>query len=238
MRNVKLLILMVLGGLITVSPAWADFTSPTFTTLAGTQSGTASFSFNSTTGVLSITLTNTSDVTATGDVLTGVGWSFTGTGSGLSLSSPVGTPTGVAGYNCTGSGASTVCTANSSITSVAWKADVGTGSVGSYAFNITSFTGTPKGTAIANDSILTDGHDGLSGDQPYFKGPVTFTTTVSGTNLAGITGVSGVFIAFGTAGDGLTTNSPPAVPEPSAYLLMLAGLGVMGFAARRRIRNN
>ena len=49
----------------------------------------------------------------------------------------------------------------------------------------------------------------------------------------GIGSVSRYNVIIGASG-GSITNPVPAIPEPSTYALMLAGLGVVGFMARRR----
>ncbi len=56
-------------------------------------------------------------------------------------------------------------------------------------------------------------------------------------NLGGIpvlaTGAGGLNVIIGASG-GSITNPVAAIPEPSTYALMLAGLGMVGFLARRR----
>jgi hypothetical protein len=44
-------------------------------------------------------------------------------------------------------------------------------------------------------------------------------------------------IAFDNGGSATYINSPTAVPEPSTYAMLLVGLGLVGFMARRRVLN-
>jgi hypothetical protein len=89
----------------------------------------------------------------------------------------------------------------------------------------------------ANPSLTGATHN------PLFRGPVTFTLTgVSGVSANTYIDVNSVVFRFNT--DGLTTrigtcrgdncNPVPGVPEPQTYALMLAGLGMIVFLARRR----
>src|SRR3989304_3847731 len=66
---------------------------------------------------------------------------------------------------------------------------------------------------------------------PYFSGspilsPGAYDLRISGT-LTATSGLHGVAINFNP-----TTTAP--IPEPETYAMMLAGLGLMGFVARRR----
>ena len=59
--------------------------------------------------------------------------------------------------------------------------------------------------------------------------PGSYQLNVAGTS----TGTSGSY-----AGNiGLKTVNVSAIPEPETYAMMLAGLGLLGFSARRRINN-
>ncbi|HJV61266.1 MAG TPA: XDD4 family exosortase-dependent surface protein [Albitalea sp.] len=94
----------------------------------------------------------------------------------------------------------------------------------------------------ANPSLTGSTHN------PLFRGPVTFTLT----GVANVTAHSyidddSVVFRFNT--DGATTRTGyctsrdceppvPSVPEPETYALMLAGLGIMAFLARRRSSND
>jgi hypothetical protein len=47
-------------------------------------------------------------------------------------------------------------------------------------------------------------------------------------------GITSLMLAYGASSDVKVYSTTPAVPEPETYALMLAGLGAMGFMARRR----
>ena len=64
----------------------------------------------------------------------------------------------------------------------------------------------------------------------YGPGPVT--PTVHGLVVNGVSGNSGSFT--GSLGVSATPIPPPPIPEPETFALFLAGLGVLGFLARRR----
>jgi hypothetical protein len=89
---------------------------------------------------------------------------------------------------------------------------------------------------------ITHGSYGLytSSDQPVLGASWSFNgTTDKTTNFATLGAGSYYFKVQGTA-DGIyggsytIATSVAAVPEPETYAMMLAGLGLMGFIARRR----
>lgn len=81
-----------------------------------------------------------------------------------------------------------------------------------------------------NNIFLSTGFQNFPGDAPtHFSGPYTSS--------------SGIYILFGPDGynggiDNIdfTVSQVGAVPEPETYAMMLAGLGLLGVAARRRKR--
>jgi hypothetical protein len=89
----------------------------------------------------------------------------------------------------------------------------------------------------ANASLTGSSHN------PLFRGPVTFTLTgVAGVDASSAIDTESVVFRFNTDGNNLSTghcvsgdcNPVPSVPEPETYAMLLAGLGAVGFVARRR----
>jgi hypothetical protein len=244
--------IFALGALFVSAPAWANWSSSfSVTGAAGTfVGGQADFSYDSTSHVLSITLTNLGDVKGTAQALTGVGWNWVG-GGATGISAPSidfnGSGNTYQGYTCPTN--HTACSSLKTITPDAWEsngASQGTGATALTSYNnathtgcasngceIDVFTGSSKGSPVVNSTITADGGDGLTSngnDSPYLD-KATFEVTVSGTNLGDITGVSDVLIAFNTAQTGLVAT---LTPEPGFYgVLALGGAGLF-FVRRRR----
>ena len=78
------------------------------------------------------------------------------------------------------------------------------------------------------------------GGPGVISGPLSFTISGSGLSLSSIqlnanNNYFAVDILSGTTGNtGLVDSSMAPVPEPETYGMLLAGLGLMGFIARRR----
>lgn len=101
--------------------------------------------------------------------------------------------------------------------------------------------GQPHNSLLPMQDSYADTNASIKGNgphNPFYLGSVTFalyTTNLSSTG--GTDGISidqnSVYFEFGTKPDVLL-----AVPEPETYAMMLAGLGLMGFIARRRKQSN
>lgn len=206
------------------APAYAG--SITFSAVGGgpgsDDSATAAFSWGG--GVLDITLTNSSFITSTGNVLAALLFITSG-GTGLSLGSV--TPAGIllcnAGVCGPGAGSSPYTWASIPLVS------------GEYLFAGTG-GGAFQPYGIVNPSIVANaGLDGLSNAQlnPYLLGPVLLANSYIG-DLTGITAVN--FYFFGRADfdivSGTVVPEPEPVPEPAS--LVLVGTGLLALRSRRR----
>lgn len=99
------------------------------------------------------------------------------------------------------------------------------GSGATFGFNFSSFDTFDKFSFKWDPDSAIDGSYGAT-SLDFIGGKVTAVTT------AGI--YSGTFQLVGTGPDVSAVLSPSPVPEPATYAMMLAGLGLMGFVARRR----
>ena len=66
---------------------------------------------------------------------------------------------------------------------------------------------------------------------PFYLGPVTFALHTSFNDTSNIN-ISDVVFEFGTGPQCVTATAP--IPEPETYAMLMAGIGVLGFVARRR----
>lgn len=104
----------------------------------------------------------------------------------------------------------------------------------SYSYDFFTGDWTPGGTAsfdgTANNFIFAD--DGKFSFTRYFG--IASLYSPSPTDDAELSLASGAFYQEGGAGTVAAHWSVSAVPEPETYAMLLAGLGLVGFAARRR----
>lgn len=90
---------------------------------------------------------------------------------------------------------------------------------------------TLNGMALTIDPSTTSGNTRFS-TAGLFQTPANGSFVLSVTGYAGLSGSVGQTISASYSG-GINVM-PTAVPEPESYALMLAGLGAIGFIARRR----
>ena len=97
----------------------------------------------------------------------------------------------------------------------------------------------PLGTAFVPTAAATvsfsvaAGKDGFFSPQPFYDVASTaFVNSISTVLPFGTAGQVGSGFTINNGGGNLNFATP--IPEPATYALMLAGLGVMVFVARRR----
>jgi hypothetical protein len=95
--------------------------------------------------------------------------------------------------------------------------DNGGGPTGVFDFRF-DLTGSQQDRLTANETVSWDA---------TFSQPVTLTSDSFALHVQGLTTEQG--------GSGWYTATP--VPEPETYAMMLAGLGMLGFTARRKTKN-
>jgi hypothetical protein len=126
----------------------------------------------------------------------------------------------------------------------------GVDTLGAFAFkdigNVTGATITPNQFAFSSLELNTGGcGGGDSGGACFLASPsfvaltdnMSWTIDFTGTGLTFAAPHLKVLFAGGDVGNGhgsLLSQTIPAIPEPETYAMMLAGLGLLGFVARRR----
>jgi hypothetical protein len=107
-------------------------------------------------------------------------------------------------------------------------ADPGTVSGNAIAINFAGYNLLGLTVTLQDSSFAVVGSDSTPGTGFSFGGLASGAYAL---NVLGyVTGSQGGFYAGGCVAE----TSPTVVPEPQAYALMLAGVGIVGFAVRRR----
>lgn len=112
---------------------------------------------------------------------------------------------------------------NATINGLAYITTTGTAST-AYAGGATAYGTTNKFAAQTGSPFIA----GALGGTFAFE---NFASQSSGLTAAGITVLPGT---FSLASNGILTYTVAAVPEADTWMMMMAGLGLMGFIARRR----
>ena len=124
---------------------------------------------------------------------------------------------------------------------------VDTGTHHAFTFNIVGIVATVTnlnwGTALPTGTYqnpafgpFTNAIDNDTQGNNFHLPPLTFDIVANGIGIANL-GLNPTFAADVIFEGGLTGpigNGVPAIPEPETYAMMLAGLGLLGFVARRR----
>ena len=190
-------------------------------------SAAATFETYSNRSVIDITLTNwSSPLRSVGQAVTGISFGLSGIipAQITSVSVKSGQESSIDG---TGTPSATPAPA-------AWYLQPGTG--GADTLSVFGH-GHPQNSLLPALSSYSDANssiDGNSSHNPFYTGSVTFELQVANvTNTSGVS-CTGVTVEFGTTPQHVTAQLVSSVPEPETYAMMLAGLGLMGFMARRK----
>lgn len=244
-RFVRIVFSSVLTIAAFSTAARADFTNVFSATGLNSQGSniSASATFTLTGNQLSIALANTTaNINAVNQVLTGIGFTFSTPGVTTSQLDPLTSPR--AGYVCPNTGG---CYADPAVTVTTGVGGWGilqganiansSGSVGGPGSAVTLSTNLKPDLSgfqwggggkrfIANDSIIGKTQGSLRVDDPFLKGPVTFSLTLSGFN--DLTRIENVTFLFDTVGQQLV------VPEPGFYGVLALGLSGLLVARYRK----
>ena len=217
----------------------------TFSAASGSRA--ASVSFNLVGGDLEVVLTNTSasDTLVPTDVLTAVFFDISGADPTLSRTSAVLTAGSTVIYDSAPAGGVVggEWAYASGLSGAPLGADYGISSSGFGLFGPgdlfpgvdleppASPDGVQYGLVTAGD-LASTGNGGITGSGGLIKNSVTFTLGSVPTGFS-VSQIGNVSFQYGT---GLDEPNIPAIPEPETYAMLLAGLGLMGFVARRRSR--
>jgi hypothetical protein len=203
----------------------------TFETLSGATDtagesvvGMVSFTTFSDENYVAITITDlSSPLKSVGQAITGV--QFTTVTNAFSHSSTVTVASGQE-YSISGTGAKTVAVDKP------WYLSLPSSSM----VDLSVFGhGNPRNSVLPALSSYAGAGGSIDGNgphNPFYVGSVTFDVSTGSQDPADLY-FRNVQINFGTGTDLLVTQ---LIPEPETYALMLLGLGVLGFAARRRKR--
>lgn len=190
-------------------------------------------------------ITNTTDYSAATSTVTASGGKPTSLVSTGFATAPAGA--GDASYNANAASPQNAWWGYSSFTLSGNTMLIVSGTSTVTASNSVGYTATGSESSSASTSAQLSGVGAAgSGNQsssfsasasaPWWTGPYTETSTSSFSLIFGNTtggNITGT-MALATSVNGSANSSVAVVPEPETYAMMLAGLGAIGFMARRR----
>lgn len=215
-----------------------------------TLSASADFTWDNTTGTLTIVLTNTDGSVATrpSDLLTGLFFDFSGVTGFTPVSAVLGTGASLLGpttYSNPFDGSNVGGEFAGGAVSGPNNTDYGISSAGLNLFGAANFNGPnlwpPPNGAVDGYQFGMTGSGGIGGnlndgnsDEPVIQGPVVFTLSYVGT----LTSISNVWFQYGTglSEPGFPGDPPsvPPVPEPATVTILGMGIAAMALGSVRK----